>query len=49
MKNQKQIADKLTTLTRDVITINTVTKIIKITEIKKRDVIVMIAGTRKDK
>ena len=50
MKNQKQIADKFTTLTRDLITMNTVTKNYKNYENKKkRDVIVMTAGTRKDK
>ena len=49
MRNQKRIADELTSLLRDVITMNTVTKIIESSEYVKRDVIVMTAGTRKAK
>ena len=49
MRNQKRIADELASLTRDVITMNTVTKIIKSSEYSKRDVKVMTAGTRKAK
>ena len=49
MRNQKRIADELPPLTRDVIMMNTVTKIIKSSEYLNRDVIVMTAGTRKAK
>ena len=48
MRHQNENADELATPTRDVITMNIVTKNHKNYE-NKRDVIVMTAGTRKDK
>ena len=49
MTNQKRRAGELPSLTRDVITMNIVTKNTKGSEYLKRDVIVMTAGTRKAK